>query len=127
MFETIEILGGDPYFRSFILWLMIFVVSVGFIQNLIYAWCIPQAWLELNKHSQREDDQAGWEILRSTAALPISVIVPAYNEANTIRESVMALLALQYPDLRIIVVNDGCAHPYFASLMRIVCWNLRLF
>jgi len=49
-------------------------------------WCIPQAWLELNKHSQREDDQAGWEILRSTAALPISVIVPAYNEANTIRE-----------------------------------------
>lgn len=107
MFDIIETLGGDPYFRSFIFWTMICVVFVGFIQNLIYAWCLPQAWLELNKHSQREDEVAGWEILRSSAALPITVIVPAYNEANTIRESVMALLALQYPDLRIIVVNDG--------------------
>ncbi len=107
MFELIETVGSNPTSRSFILWMMIIVVFVGFIQNLIYAWCLPQAWLELNKHSQREDDEAGWDILRSRAALPITVIVPAYNEANTIRESVMALLALQYPDLRIIVVNDG--------------------
>jgi len=67
----------------------------------------PQAWLELNKHTQRDDEHAGWEILRSRSALPISIIVPAYNEANTIRESVMALLSLEYPDLRVIVVNDG--------------------
>ena len=107
MFEVVETLGANPNFRNAVLWTMIIVVFVGFIQNLIYAWCIPQAWLELNKHSQREDDQAGWETLRSSAALPISVIVPAYNEANTIRESIMALLALQYPDLCIIVVNDG--------------------
>lgn len=107
MFELIQDAAANPNFRTFIFWVSLFVVSIGFLQNLIYAWCIPQAWMELNKHSQREDDYAGWEILRSRSALPISIIVPAYNEANTIRESVMALLALHYPDLRIIVVNDG--------------------
>lgn len=118
MFDVIEIIGADPNFRTAILWIMIFVVGTGLIQNIVYAWCLPQAWLELNKHSQREDDQAEWEILRSSAALPISVIVPAYNEANTIRESVMALLALQYPDLRIIVVNDGSSDETAETMVR---------
>jgi cellulose synthase/poly-beta-1,6-N-acetylglucosamine synthase-like glycosyltransferase len=107
MFDWLTNLTTHPDFRSIILWVSLAVVAVGFIQNLIYAWCLPQAWLELNKRSQRDDDHAGWMTLRSASALPISIIVPAYNEANTIRENVMALLSLQYPDLRIIVVNDG--------------------
>ena len=118
MFDFAADLAANPYFRSVILWATIFVVGIGFLQNLIYAWCLPQAWLEINKHSQREDDHAGWEILRSRAALPISIIVPAYNEANTIRESVMALLALHYPDLRIIVVNDGSSDATVETMVK---------
>lgn len=37
----------------------------------------------------------------------ISVIGPAFNEENTIIESVNSLLNLQYPDHEVIVVNDG--------------------
>jgi cellulose synthase/poly-beta-1,6-N-acetylglucosamine synthase-like glycosyltransferase len=37
----------------------------------------------------------------------VSVIVPARNEALTIVESVRALLALEYEDREIVVVNDG--------------------
>jgi len=107
MFDIITALGEDAFFRGFIFWLTVTVVTIGFAQNLIYIWSVPQAWLELNKHTQRDDDAAGWEILRSRSALPISIIVPAYNEAGTIRENIMALLALHYPDLQIIVVNDG--------------------
>jgi len=107
MFDWAANITSHPHFSDFVLWVSMTVVGIGFLQNLIYAWCIPHAWIELNKHSQRDDDHAGWEILRSKSALPISIIVPAYNEANTIRENVMALMALQYPDLRIIVVNDG--------------------
>ena len=118
MFEWLTNLSTHPNFRDVIFWSTLFVVSIGFIQNLIYAWCIPQAWMELNKHSQREDDHAGWDILRSRAALPISIIVPAYNEGNTIRENVMALLALHYPDLRIIVVNDGSSDNTAETMVR---------
>lgn len=107
MQESIASAAANPAFVGFIFWLSIFIVAIGMTQNLIYAWCIPHAWRELNAHSQREDNHAEWEVMRSQAALPISIIVPAYNEQATIRESVMALLALQYPGCRVIVVNDG--------------------
>ncbi len=38
---------------------------------------------------------------------PVSIVVPAYNEEVTILESVRMLLALDYPDFEVIVVNDG--------------------
>ena len=37
----------------------------------------------------------------------ISIIVPAYNEAPTIAAAVRSMLQLDYPDVEIIVVNDG--------------------
>ena len=38
---------------------------------------------------------------------PVSVIVPAYNEEKTIGASVRSMLQLDYPELEVIVVNDG--------------------
>lgn len=40
-------------------------------------------------------------------APPVSVIAPAFNEELSIVDSVRALLALQYPQHEVIVVNDG--------------------
>lgn len=37
----------------------------------------------------------------------VSVVVPAYNEETTIRNTLLTLLESDYPDLEIIVVNDG--------------------
>ncbi|MCL2194824.1 MAG: glycosyltransferase family 2 protein [Oscillospiraceae bacterium] len=39
--------------------------------------------------------------------LPVSILVPAYNEAVTIVDSVKSLLALDYCNYEIIVVDDG--------------------
>lgn len=49
--------------------------------------------------------------------LPISIVVPAYNEAMTIGESVRALLQLEYPHFEIIVVNDGARDETLATLV----------
>lgn len=38
---------------------------------------------------------------------PLTVIAPAYNESNTIVDSVKSLLNLQYPQFEILVINDG--------------------
>ena len=38
---------------------------------------------------------------------PISVLVPAYNEATTISATVYSLLQLQYPKFEVLVINDG--------------------
>lgn len=38
---------------------------------------------------------------------PISILVPCYNEENTISETINHLSSLSYPDFEIIAVNDG--------------------
>lgn len=118
MFDWLSLITSHPNFYFFIICLCGLVVTIGVIQNLIYLWCLPNAWLEINRRTQREDDHAGWETLRSQASLPITIIVPAYNEEATIRESVTALLALQYPDCRVIVVNDGSKDKTAETMVR---------
>lgn len=58
-------------------------------------------------HQRRHTRRA--RSLADNVALPpvVSVIVPAYNEALTIVESIRALLALEYESREIVVVNDG--------------------
>jgi cellulose synthase/poly-beta-1,6-N-acetylglucosamine synthase-like glycosyltransferase len=43
----------------------------------------------------------------STVHLPISLVVPAFNESRSIVTSIKALLQLEYPDFEVVVVNDG--------------------
>ncbi len=47
------------------------------------------------------------EIFHMPIVRPISVIVPAFNEAAGIIESVRSLLSLRYPVFEVVVVNDG--------------------
>jgi cellulose synthase/poly-beta-1,6-N-acetylglucosamine synthase-like glycosyltransferase len=47
------------------------------------------------------------DIRESGLAPPVSIVVPAFNEGKTIIESVRSLLALRYPRLEVVVVNDG--------------------
>lgn len=48
--------------------------------------------------------------------IPISLIVPAYNEEATIVASVRALLQLRYQQFEVIVVNDGSRDGTLAAL-----------
>ena len=57
------------------------------------------------------------DLVSSTGGLPISLLVPAYNEAETIVDAVRSLLTLRYAEHEIIVVNDGSTD---ATLVRLV-------
>ncbi|MDF2723017.1 MAG: glycosyltransferase like 2 family protein [Paenibacillus sp.] len=47
------------------------------------------------------------ELLNTTYAKPISILVPAYNEESGILASVSSLLSINYPLYEVIVINDG--------------------
>jgi cellulose synthase/poly-beta-1,6-N-acetylglucosamine synthase-like glycosyltransferase len=52
----------------------------------------------------------------SGATIPISVIIPAFNEQTVIRESVLSFLGSRYPEFEVIVVNDGSTDATLAVL-----------
>ncbi len=55
---------------------------------------------------QRENARAA---PRESRRPPVSAIVPSHDSGEALLETVAALLALQYPDLEIVVVDDGSA------------------
>lgn len=53
----------------------------------------------------------------SEQAPAISVLAPAFNEELSIVESVRSLLALQYPDFEVVVINDGSSDGTLTKLV----------
>jgi cellulose synthase/poly-beta-1,6-N-acetylglucosamine synthase-like glycosyltransferase len=49
---------------------------------------------------------------------PITILVPAHNEEKSISVTVRNLLDLDYPELEIIVINDGCTDRTLSSMQR---------
>lgn len=63
------------------------------------------------------------EIFQMPLVKPISIIAPAYNEENSIVESIKSLLSLEYPLYEVIVVNDGSTDDTLKRLVR--AFNLK--
>ena len=55
---------------------------------------------------------------RSRFTIPVSVIAPAFDEEPAIEASVRSLLALDYPDFEVIVINDGSRDATLGVLTR---------
>ncbi|MCP5036799.1 MAG: glycosyltransferase [Rhodobacteraceae bacterium] len=48
---------------------------------------------------------------------PVTVVIPAYNEEEAIISNIKSVLALNYPDLRIVVVDDGSSDETFPKML----------
>ena len=72
-----------------------------------YLLLLASAGYEMREYVLLARGRARWRLMGSRAAPSISMLAPAYNEAATISESVRGLLALYYPNLEVVVVNDG--------------------
>ncbi|MCW2920912.1 MAG: hypothetical protein JWL76_786 [Thermoleophilia bacterium] len=79
-----------------------FVVLNGSYLILLYA-----AGRELFTFMHRARIESTDEIMRSPLAPSIAVVSPAWNESAGIVDSVRSLLALEYPNFEVVVVNDG--------------------
>jgi len=83
------------------------------VYSLLMGISLVRVWLR-----SRELPFQALEALRhSQAAPPVTVIVPAWNERNVIVESLRAILKTDYPQLEVMVVDDGSSDGTLARLI----------
>ncbi len=75
--------------------------------NLFYIVMAIISVIEFNRQRRLWEIKSEDYLYEEGIIAPISIIVPAYNEAVTIEESIRSLLSLKYPNFEVIVVNDG--------------------
>jgi cellulose synthase/poly-beta-1,6-N-acetylglucosamine synthase-like glycosyltransferase len=84
--------------------------------NLGYLTMLIIALKTSAMHQRRlESIRLNW-IKETPMAPPITIIAPAHNEETSIRVAVRNLLELDYPELEVIVVNDGSEDRTFEEL-----------
>lgn len=91
-------------------WFTVFsvaVVSYMLVLNASYLSITAIAIKQLRRQL-KQDSYHPIDDLKGNRFLPgVAVVVPAYNEEGMIVDSVKSLLALEYPNHEVVVVNDG--------------------
>ena len=84
-----------------------FILCYFLAVNSFYFILLISAFAEMREHMVKARYEMRWKVLSSDVAPRISIIAPAYNEQATISLSVQGLLSLEYPNLEVVVINDG--------------------
>lgn len=102
-FATLKmtVVTAHPLARFFVIALLALLVVI-MLRFVVLIWLSYLAQLE-------DEDAEG-----SHFTPGVTVLVPAYNEGPVIRESIMSLLALDYPDYEILVIDDGSTDNTYA-------------
>jgi cellulose synthase/poly-beta-1,6-N-acetylglucosamine synthase-like glycosyltransferase len=82
--------------------LVFFIICNGFQTALLVG-----ALKEMVRHQRTTWSEGAHRLLSSEATPRVTVLAPAYNEEVTVAASVRSLLTLHYPNLEVVVINDG--------------------
>lgn len=94
------------------------VISYFLAYAVINLFLLGISALKVRRSLEKAQLSGHQEIGVDTFAPMISLIVPAYNEAVTIVESVRSLLRMKYPRFEVILVNDGSSDETLGKLKK---------
>jgi biofilm PGA synthesis N-glycosyltransferase PgaC len=97
------------WLREFLIWVqgtgiywfaLFYFAAYPIVTSIMW---ITTSWMFRIRWEEESDEivapKTGWP--------PVTVIIPAHNEQAVIRQSLRTVIALDYPDLEVIVVDDG--------------------
>jgi cellulose synthase/poly-beta-1,6-N-acetylglucosamine synthase-like glycosyltransferase len=83
------------------------IITYFIALNTTYLVFTVMAFVDLLGYRNRLWRGALRSMLSESAYKPISILVPAHNERDTLLATIRSLLTLRYPEFEIVVVNDG--------------------
>ncbi len=89
------------------------------IINSVYLILLTLSLFAFVRLVRRRASEDLSQVMHSYFVPPVSIIVPAYNEYNTIIQTVKSFSLLEYPQTEIIVVNDGSKDDTLGILTRV--------
>ncbi len=93
--------------RAFIVVFNYFCMAFTILLSIIYIIQMFVSLIRVRKNYEKgfSDDFMRYE--DSNNLLPISLIIPAFNEQENIVQNIRSLMKINYPSYEILVVNDG--------------------
>lgn len=88
-------------------YLNVFFKYYIFIYALVFFISTIFSILELNEDKRKTRYLNDLSIKNEDNYVPISILVPAYNEEQTVLDCINSLVYLDYPEYEIIVIDDG--------------------
>ncbi|MFD1861487.1 glycosyltransferase family 2 protein [Planococcus chinensis] len=83
------------------------IIAYMLFSSLSYLGFFMLAFRKVKREDQLDRRESTEDFLRNQNTYPVSILVPAYNEEVGVVSTVRSLLALEYPEKEIIVIDDG--------------------
>jgi cellulose synthase/poly-beta-1,6-N-acetylglucosamine synthase-like glycosyltransferase len=93
------------------------VLAYFILLSMVYFITSVLAFRRLRQYSYKLDAYPDSSLLASGFLPPITILAPAYGEEATCVESTKSLLALEYPEYEVIVINDGSKDRTFERMV----------
>jgi cellulose synthase/poly-beta-1,6-N-acetylglucosamine synthase-like glycosyltransferase len=95
-----------------------FTLGYLVVLQLIYTALAVVGWRAIENYVERRPMRDYRAVAESALSMPVSILVPAYNEELSIVASVRSLLTSQFIEYEIVVINDGSKDQTAAALTR---------
>jgi len=118
--DVLELTGTwvDDAVRAVLLWTaipsLLYFLAIAVQQGVL----VLMGWIDVRASSARRDVLDLAETATAPVSMSLTVVMAAYNESAVIAESVRSVLALDYPDHEVVVVNDGSTDDTLEVLRR---------
>lgn len=100
-----------------------FLIYYFLVINFVYLVLLFFSWKGSLKQSRNWKLKDKGLLFKAGLLPSISILLPAFNEEKNIIESINSLLALDYPDYQLIIVNDGSSDNTLETVIR--AFNLK--